>query len=144
MVYSAKSVMLKVTIYMCMNQILQIYQVLQRKPIIGDLLKRHIIENVLKKSMIRLQIKQLIILKIKLICFIRTKESKILIAKRDITVYKVGCFADEVRFYSYFTTTKQQKLRQMKNAKDALLSLVVVVRLFQGIVVLHIELMVQV
>lgn len=38
-------------------------------------------------------------------CFIRTKESKILIAKRDITVYKVGCFADEVRFYSYFTTT---------------------------------------
>lgn len=39
---------------------------------------------------------------------------------------------------------KQWKLRQMKNAKDALLSLVVVVRLFQGIVVLHIELMVQV
>lgn len=38
-------------------------------------------------------------------CFIRTKESKILIAKRDITVYKVGCFADEVRFYSYFMTT---------------------------------------
>lgn len=40
--------------------------------------------------------------------------------------------------------TKQWKLRQIKNAKDALLSLVVVVRLFQGIVVLHIELMVQV
>ena len=38
-------------------------------------------------------------------CFIRTKESKLLIAKRDITVYKVGCFADEVRFYSYFMTT---------------------------------------
>ena len=38
-------------------------------------------------------------------CFNKTEESKILIAKRDITVYKVGCFADEVRFYSYFMTT---------------------------------------
>ena len=37
-------------------------------------------------------------------CFIKTKESKLLIAKRDITVYKVGCLADEVRFYSYFMT----------------------------------------
>lgn len=38
-------------------------------------------------------------------CFNKTKESKILIAKRDITVYKVGCFADECRFYPYFMTT---------------------------------------
>ena len=38
-------------------------------------------------------------------CFCKTKESKILIAKRDITVYKVGCFADKVRFYPYFRTT---------------------------------------
>lgn len=38
-------------------------------------------------------------------CFNKTKESKLLTAKRDITVYKVGCFADEVRFYSYFMTT---------------------------------------
>lgn len=38
-------------------------------------------------------------------CFNKTKESKLLIAKRGITVYKVGCFADEVRFYSYFMTT---------------------------------------
>lgn len=38
-------------------------------------------------------------------CFNKTEESKLLIAKRDITVYKVGCFADEVRFYSYFMTT---------------------------------------
>ena len=37
-------------------------------------------------------------------CFYKTKESKLLIAKRDITVYKVGCLADEVRFYSYFMT----------------------------------------
>ena len=34
-------------------------------------------------------------------CFNKTKESKLLIAKRDITVYKVGCFADEVRYYLY-------------------------------------------
>lgn len=27
-------------------------------------------------------------------CFIRTKESKLLIAKRDITVYKVGVYAE--------------------------------------------------
>ncbi len=38
-------------------------------------------------------------------CFCKTKESKLLTAKRDITVYKVGCFADEVRFYPYFMTT---------------------------------------
>lgn len=38
-------------------------------------------------------------------CFNKTKESKLLIAKRDITVYKVGCFADEVRFFPYFMTT---------------------------------------
>lgn len=37
-------------------------------------------------------------------CFNKTKESKLLIAKRDITVYKVGCFADAVGFYSYFMT----------------------------------------
>ena len=38
-------------------------------------------------------------------CFNKTKESKLLIAKKDIIVYKVGCFADEVRFYPYFMTT---------------------------------------
>lgn len=35
-------------------------------------------------------------------CFNKTKESKLLTVKRDITVYKVGCFADKVRFYPYF------------------------------------------
>ena len=49
-------------------------------------------------------------------CFYKTKESKVLIAKRDITVYKVGCFADEVRFYPYFMTTymyrKETPLRE--------------------------------
>lgn len=29
-------------------------------------------------------------------CFNKTEESKLLIAKRDITVYKVGYFADQV------------------------------------------------
>lgn len=38
-------------------------------------------------------------------CWIGRKATKQVIAKRDITVYKVGCFADEVRFYSYFMTT---------------------------------------
>ena len=37
-------------------------------------------------------------------CFYKTKESKVLVAKRDIKVYKIGCLADEVRFYSYFMT----------------------------------------
>lgn len=35
-------------------------------------------------------------------CFIRTKESKLLIAKRDITVYKVGVYADTQMFTPYF------------------------------------------
>lgn len=38
-------------------------------------------------------------------CFLKSKQSKVLKAKRDITVYKIGCFADEVRFYPYFMTT---------------------------------------
>lgn len=38
-------------------------------------------------------------------CFWKSKQSKVLRAKRDITVYKIGCFADEVRFYPYFRTT---------------------------------------
>lgn len=38
-------------------------------------------------------------------CFNKTKESKILIAKRDITVYKIGCYADKNIFNSYYMTT---------------------------------------
>lgn len=37
-------------------------------------------------------------------CFCKTKESKILIAKRDITVYKVGCYADKSIFNPYYMT----------------------------------------
>ena len=42
-------------------------------------------------------------------CFYKTKESKVLIAKRDIKVYKIGSYADEgifkPFFYSYFGYT---------------------------------------
>lgn len=31
-------------------------------------------------------------------CFIKTKESKLLIAKRDIIVYKVGIYADTILY----------------------------------------------
>ena len=37
-------------------------------------------------------------------CFNKTKESKLLIAKRDITVYKIGDYADEVIFNPYYIT----------------------------------------
>ena len=37
-------------------------------------------------------------------CFNKTKESKLLIAKRDITVYKIGCYADKVIFNPYYIT----------------------------------------
>lgn len=37
-------------------------------------------------------------------CFIKTKESKLLIAKRDIIVYKVGIYADVQMFTPYFMT----------------------------------------
>lgn len=35
-------------------------------------------------------------------CFSKTKESKLLIAKRDITVYKIGVYAATQMFTSYF------------------------------------------
>lgn len=37
-------------------------------------------------------------------CFSKTKESKLLIAKRDITVYKIGVYADAQMFTPYFMT----------------------------------------
>jgi hypothetical protein len=40
-------------------------------------------------------------------CFNKTKESKLLVAKRDITVYKVGCFADEVDADDWKQTVKE-------------------------------------
>ena len=45
-------------------------------------------------------------------CFYKTKKSKVLIAKRDIKVYKIGIYADEdifkPFFYSYFGYTVNQ------------------------------------
>ena len=45
-------------------------------------------------------------------CFYKTKESKVLVAKRDIKVYKIGVYADEdifnPFFYSYFGYTVNQ------------------------------------
>ena len=37
-------------------------------------------------------------------CFIKTKESKILVAKRNIKVYKIGVYADENTFKPFFYT----------------------------------------
>ena len=45
-------------------------------------------------------------------CFYKTKQSKVLIAKRDIKVYKIGIYADNDAFnpffYSYFGYTVNQ------------------------------------
>ena len=35
-------------------------------------------------------------------CFIRTKESKVLVSKRGIKVYKIGTYADESTFKPFF------------------------------------------
>ena len=35
-------------------------------------------------------------------CFYKTKESKVLIAKRDIKVYKLGTYADNDSFNPFF------------------------------------------
>ena len=48
----------------------------------------------------------------KLMCFYKTRQSKVLIAKRDIKVYKIGVYADEgifkPFFHSYFEYTVNQ------------------------------------
>ena len=38
-------------------------------------------------------------------CFYKTKESKVLIAKRDIVVYKIGTVADKNTFVPYFVNS---------------------------------------
>lgn len=35
-------------------------------------------------------------------CFYKTRQSKVLIAKRDIKVYKIGTYADNDSFYPFF------------------------------------------
>jgi hypothetical protein len=48
-------------------------------------------------------------------CFIRTKESKLLIAKRDIIVYKVGVYADVQMFTPYFRTDYCYRRKALAN-----------------------------
>lgn len=48
-------------------------------------------------------------------CFIRTKESKLLIAKRDIIVYKVGVYADVQMFTPYFMTDYCYRRKALAN-----------------------------
>lgn len=48
------------------------------------------------------QIKQLNNLEVNLMCFYMTKESKVLVAKRDIKVYKIGTYADNDSFNSFY------------------------------------------
>ena len=48
-------------------------------------------------------------------CFIRTKESKLLIAKRDITVYKVEVYADVQMFTPYFMTDYCYRRKALAN-----------------------------
>lgn len=35
-------------------------------------------------------------------CFLKTKESKVLVAKRDIRVYKIGTYANNTSFRPYY------------------------------------------
>lgn len=51
-------------------------------------------------------------------CFWKSEKSKVLRAKRDIVVYKVGCFADEVRFYSYFMPYMYSRNTPMRECVD--------------------------
>lgn len=44
-------------------------------------------------------------------CFIKTKESKVLVAKRDIKVYKIG-IADNTSFNPYFYTDFKYSINQ--------------------------------
>lgn len=48
-------------------------------------------------------------------CFIKTKESKLLIAKRDIIVYKVGIYADVQMFTPYFMTDYFYRRKALAN-----------------------------
>lgn len=48
---------------------------------------------------------------IELMCFIRTKESKVLVAKRGIKVYKIG--ADEYTFIPFFYSNFDYPVNQL-------------------------------
>ena len=46
-------------------------------------------------------------------CFIRTKESKVLVAKRGIKVYKIGAYADESTFKPFFYSCFNYPVNQL-------------------------------
>ena len=46
-------------------------------------------------------------------CFIRTKESKVLVAKRGIKVYKIGVYADEGIFKPFFRSYFEYPVNQI-------------------------------
>ena len=46
-------------------------------------------------------------------CFIRTKESKVLVAKRGIKVYKIGAYADESTFKPFFYSDFNYPVNQL-------------------------------
>ena len=46
-------------------------------------------------------------------CFIRTKESKVLVAKRGIKVYKIGTYADESTFKPFFYSDFNYPVNQL-------------------------------
>lgn len=46
-------------------------------------------------------------------CFLKTKESKVLVAKRGIKVYKVGTYADESTFKPFFYSDFKYPVNQL-------------------------------
>lgn len=46
-------------------------------------------------------------------CFIKTKESKVLVAKRGIKVYKIGAYADEGTFKPFFYSDFNYPVNQL-------------------------------
>ena len=46
-------------------------------------------------------------------CFYKTKESKVLVAKRDIKVYKIGIYAKSDSFYPFFYQAFEYRVNQI-------------------------------
>lgn len=46
-------------------------------------------------------------------CFYKTRQSKVLIAKRDIKVYKIGAYADDDSFYPFFYQAFEYRVNQI-------------------------------
>lgn len=46
-------------------------------------------------------------------CFYKTRQSKVLVAKRDIKVYKIGIYADDDSFYPFFYQAFEYSVNQI-------------------------------